>query len=432
MKLIRAGLFVIVSFAVLSHGAVEPWSRAVVESAAGLLMVLWSVQFFYSSPDREIVLPTLIFPFAALALVVAGQWLLHRTASGYATRSELQLLLSMLLLFFLAAQAFRTLADWRGFAWFVMLLGFVVAGFGILQHLTFNGKLYWFREMHYGGIPFGPFVNRNHFAGFVELVLPMSLVPLLLGRVRRERRIIVTILAIIPLTALLLSASRGGIISVAAQLAFLLLILILRQAHGRQLYAGAVVLLLAFGLVSWLGANQILSRFSGLESLEVTQSKRAAMRRGAWNIFLDHPLVGTGLGTLQQVYPPYETLYDGKIVNHAHNDYLEALAETGILGGLACAWFVAALFARALGFLQAEGNSFANTLRLCGWTACWGLLVHSLVDFNLHIPSNLLLFLLMSLLATAEIPQSSRGGFNRKKTREETVEEAPVAEAASR
>jgi O-antigen ligase len=337
----------------------------------------------------------------------------------------------MLLLFFLAAQAFRTLSDWRGCAWFVMWLSFSVAGLGILQHLTFNGKLYWFREMHYGGVPFGPFVNRNHFAGFVELTLPMSLVPLLLGRVRRERRIIVGILAVIPLAALLLSASRGGIVSLGAELAFLLLILILRQTHGRQLYAGGIVLLMAFGLVSWLGANQILTRFSGLQTLEVTQSKRAAIRRGAWNIFLDHPLLGTGLGTLQQVYPPYENLYDGKVVNHAHNDYLEALAETGILGGLCCAWFVVALFACALRFMQTEGNSFANTLRLCGWTACCGLLVHSLVDFNLHIPSNLLLFLLMSLLATAEISPSIRGAFHKKRTSKEVIAEAPVAETAS-
>jgi O-antigen ligase len=162
----------------------------------------------------------------------------------------------------------------------------------------------------------------------------------------------------------------------------------------------------------------------------VSETKRASMRRGAWNIFLDHPVLGTGLGTLQQVYPPYETLYDGKIVNHAHNDYLEILAETGIMGGLCCAWFLAGLFTGALRHVESEGNSFANTLRLCGLTACCGLLVHSLVDFNLHIPSNLLLFLLMSLLATAEILPSGPARHHRKRFREEAVAEAPVAEPA--
>jgi O-antigen ligase len=403
MKPVRIGTFAIIAFAVLSHGAVEPWARGILEAASGILLVVWAVLFLFAKKEFQIVLPSLLFPLAALTLLATLQLVFRLTASPFTTRIELQLMLSMLILFFLAAQAFRTLADWRSLAWFVMIFGFLVAGFGILQHLTFNGRLYWFRELKYGGIPFGPYANRNHFAGFVELVLPMSLVPLLLGRVRRERLAIVGMLAIIPLSALLLSASRGGIISLAAELAFLVLVLTLRRTASRHLVAGGVVLLLAFLTVSWLGVTQILSRFSGLQTLEVTEDKRASMRRGTWRIFLDHPLLGTGLGTLQQVYPPYETLYDGKIVNHTHNDYLETLAGTGILGAVCCAWFIATLFISALGFLKSGDNSLANTLRLSGWTGCWGLLVHSLVDFNLHIPANLLLFLLMSMLATAEI-----------------------------
>jgi O-antigen ligase len=405
MKLMRAGICGVVAFAVLSHGAVEPWAQAVLECAAGLLLVLWALYFFASRREEQIAVPTLLFALAAFAVVVIVQLSFRLTASTFTTRIELQLLLSMLILLFLTAQSFQTLSDWRNFAWFVMILAFLVAGLGILQHLTFNGKLYWFREMRYGGIPFGPYVNRNHFAGFAELVLPMALVPLLLGRVRRERLIIVGILAIIPMSALLLSASRGGIISLGAELAFLALVLALRRSGGKHVVVGGIVVMLALLTVSWLGVTEILSRFSKLQTLEVTESKRSSMRHGAWHIFVDHPVLGTGLGTLQQVYPPYETLYDGKIVNHTHNDYLEALAETGMAGGLCCAWFLGALMFEALSFLLSADTSFANTLRLCGFTACWGLLVHSLVDFNLHIPSNLLLFLLMSLLATAEIRQ---------------------------
>jgi len=410
MKPVRIGIFAIIAFAVLSHGAVEAWARGILEAAAGILLLVWAVPFLLSKKEGPIVLPPLLFPLLALALLATAQLAFRLTTSPFTTRIELQLMLSMLVLCFLAAQAFRTLADWRSFAWFVMIFAFLVAGLAILQHLTFNGKLYWFRELKYGGIPFGPYVNRNHFAGFAELVLPMSLVPLLLGRVRRERLAMVGMLAIIPLSALLLSASRGGIVSLAAELGFLALVLILRRTAGRHLVAGGVVLLLAFLTVWWLGVNQILSRFSSLQTLEVTQDKRASMRHGTWQIFLDHPVLGTGLGTLQQVYPPYETWYDGKIVNHTHNDYLEALAGTGLVGGLCCAWFIGTVFISALGFLKSGDNSFANTLRLCGWTGCWGLLVHSLVDFNLHIPANLLLFLLMSMVATARMqePASSK------------------------
>jgi O-antigen ligase len=285
-----------------------------------------------------------------------------------------------------------------------MFFGFLVSLFAILQHLTSNGKLYWYREIRYGGIPFGPYVNRNHFAGFAELVLPLALVPLFLGRVRRERWLVVGVFAVLPIGALFLSASRGGIVSFGAELGVLALVMILRRAMGKQLLAGATVLLVALLLVSWLGVGQILERLSSVQLLEVTAGKRASMRRDTWRIFLDHPFVGTGLGTLQTVFPPYESLYDGKIVNHTHNDYLEALAETGIAGGLCCAWFIGVLLTDSLKRLRRLNNSFAGTLQLSGLIACSGFLVHSLVDFNLHIPANAMLFFLMAHLATVELP----------------------------
>ena len=81
------------------------------------------------------------------------------------------------------------------------------------------------------------------------------------------------------------------------------------------------------------------------------------MRRGTWRIFVDHPWTGTGLGTLQVVFPPYETFYDGRVVNHAHNDYLEALAETGVAGGLCCALFLGMLLFHSLRELLGEQSS---------------------------------------------------------------------------
>src|SRR6266403_2277374 len=282
------------------------------------------------------------------ALVVLGQLIFRWTASPYNTRLELLLLLADLIVLFLAVQAFRTLEDWRGFVWFGMFFGFLVSLFAILQHLTSNGKLYWVREIRSGVLPFGPYVNRNHFAGFTELVLPLALIPLVWGRVRRERWPVVGLFAVLPIGALFLSASRGGIASLGAELGVLALVMIQRREMGKQLFAGGAVLLAALLLVSWLGVGQILERLSSVQLLEVSSGKRASMRRDTWRIFLDHPVTGTGLGTLQIVYPRYESLYDGKIVNHTHNDYLEVLAETGLLGGLCCAWFLGVLLVQSL------------------------------------------------------------------------------------
>jgi len=404
MKFLRFGICALVSFAVAAHGGVEDWARAILETGAGSLLLIWAVRFYFNDKEKPVFSP-LLPPLVVFSLIVLGQWFFHATVSPYSTRIELLLLLAYLLLLFLAVQAFRSLEDWRVFVWFGMGLGFVVGVFGILQHLTFNGRLYWFREMRSGGIPFGPYANRDHFAGFVELVLPLALVPLVLGRVRRERLAVVGLFAVLPVVALFLSASRGGIVSLGVQLALLTYLILRRRGFGKQLLAGTAVLLVALLMISWLGVGQIVQRFSSFQSLEVTAGKRAAMRRGAWHIFLDHPLAGTGLGTFQIVYPPYETLYDGKIVNHAHNDYLEVLAETGVLGGLCCAWFLVVLLRRSVMRLRQNDYSFAGALQLSGMVACAGILVHALVDFNFHIPSNLLLFFLMAHLATTEIDQ---------------------------
>ena len=228
----------------------------------------------------------------------------------------------------------------------------------------------------------------------------------MLGRVRRERLAVVALFAVMPIVALFLSASRGGIVSFCAQLTLLVYLLLRRRGLGRHLLAVAAVLLVALLMVSWAGVGLLLQRLSSFHSVEVTGGKRDAMRKGTWHIFLDHPLVGTGLGTLQIVYPRYETLYDGRVVNHTHNDYLETLAETGVLGGFCCAWFLAVLLVKSLLHFRENDFSFAGALQLSGMVACAGFLVHALVDFNFHIPSNLWLFLLMAHLATAEIQQS--------------------------
>ena len=402
MKLLRFGICAVLAFSVLAHGGVENWARAVFETGAGLLFLYWALRVSVRR-DTSLFLSPLLFPLAAFVLIVVAQWVFHVSASPFETRVELQLLLADFLTLFLAVQAFRTPDDWKTFVWFLMIFAFVVDIFGILQHLTFNGKLYWFREMRYGGIPFGPYVNRNHFAGFAELTIPLALAPLVLGKVRRERLFIVGVFAVVQVGALLLAASRGGIISFGCQLVLLAAWMIWRRSKGKQLIAGGVVLLVALAMVSWLGVRQILQRFSAMQSLEVSDNKRVSMWRGSWHIFLDHPFLGTGLGTLQTVYPPYETLYDEKVVNHSHNDYLEALAETGLLGGLLCASFLGVLLLESRHRLLHSASSFAVSLHLAAFIACVGFLAHSFVDFNLHIPANALLFFLMAYLATAQI-----------------------------
>jgi O-antigen ligase len=341
------------------------------------------------------------------------QVVFHLTASRYFTRIELQLVLTYLIVVFLMSQAYSRTRHWRGYLWFLMSLGFSVSVFAILQFLTSNGKLYWVRTIQEGVTPYGPYVNRNHFAGFAELIIPMALVPLVLGKVRRERLFLVVLFALVPIVALLLPASRGGIVSFALQIVILFSLLLIRRIRSRHMIVGASVVLAAVMAVSWIGVQQVLQRFSEMQTMEVTGRKRTAMREDTWRLFLDHPLIGTGLGTLVIVFPPYDSLYDGKVVDHAHNDYVEALAETGVVGGLCCAWFLGVVLLHSLKGLAELGNSFGSVLNLSGLIACSGILVHSLVDFNLHIPANALLFFVSAHLAVARLePKGPRGPEN--------------------
>jgi O-antigen ligase len=408
MKLLRVGTCILLSFAVLAYGGVEEWSQAILEVGFALLLVIWALRI-YVWKQEAIAISPLMPPLLGFALVVMVQLIFHRTASVYETRMQLQLLIVYLILLLLLPQAYYRMNHWRGLLWFLMSLGFFVSVFGILQHLTFNGKLYWFRVMRYGGYPFGPYVNRNHFAGFAEILIPVALVPLVLGKVRRERLFLVGLFAVVPIVALLLSASRGGIVSFAVQLVILFSLLMVRRLHSKHMLAGGVLVLCAILAVSWIGVQEVLQRFSGFQTLDVSVGKRASMRQDTWRIFLDHATLGTGLGTLQTVFPPYETSYDAKIVNHTHNDYLEALAETGVAGGLCCLWFLAVLFTESVKGLKELGSSFGAALNLSGLVGCCGLLVHSLIDFNLHIPANALLFFVSAHLATARLETPAQG-----------------------
>jgi O-antigen ligase len=269
--------------------------------------------------------------------------------------------------------------------------------------------------LHYGGIPFGPYVNRNHFAGLMELIVPLGLSMLVLRAEDRERMPLLTILTLLPIGALFLSASRGGIVGFFLALGLVLILTFYRRRGRNQLVAAALVLLLAGGVVAWLGIGRALDRFASYRALEVSDTRRAEMVRDSWRIFLDHPLLGTGMGTLPEVFPRYESIYDGRIVNHTHNDYVEALAETGLIGGLCGLAFLLLFFRESWKRFMGARNVEDLALHIGAFAACCALLAHSLVDFNLHIPSNALLFLLQAALATSVTPGRSAGAETHRK-----------------
>jgi O-antigen ligase len=418
MKLIRAGLCALFVITVLAYGAVEVWSQAILEVGAAFLFMVWAVIAFRNR-SLTITWNPLCWPLLGLLAIGLGHLIFRITPYPFLTRVELLKLIAYFLVFFLCTQVFRERPDLNSLAWLLMFLCFGVSLFGIVQRFTSDGTIYWFQKLTLGGDPFGPFVNRNHFAGFAELTVPVGLALMIFRGLRRDTFPLASLLTIVPVGALILSGSRGGIVGFGFELVVLALMVRSRKRapEAPRLAALALVGFAAVALIGWLGASTAIERFSTLHAGDVTLSRRATMVRSAAHLFLAHPIAGCGLGSLVAVYPRFETFYDGLVVDHVHNDYMELLAEMGLLGALCGMAFLWILFRDTKKCFAAEQGHFSRAVHAGAATAICGLLLHSLVDFNLHIPSNALLALLQAHLATVA-PLPSEGGKIRRRVRE--------------
>ena len=405
MKIVRLGVCALVAFEVLALGGVLPWAEAILELGAVGLFLLWGV-LAIRRRAAEIHWNSFYLPLLGLGVIAIIQYAFGFTASSYLTKVELLKWGAYVLLVFLTCESSLTESLANHFVWFLIMLGFFVSLFAIAQHFTFNGKLYWFMPLSERELPFGPFINRDHFAGFVELTAPLGLALLLFGTWRREHLILLILFTVIPIGALALSASRGGIIGFLFELVLLLFLSRTHQLGRKQLLAVTTLVLFAGTFIVWLGVSEAIQRFAQLTPGEISRDRRVSMYRDTWQIFTHHPWLGTGLGTLVTVYPHYETFYDGLTVDHTHNDYLELLADTGLVGGICGVAFIILLFWRGLMKSHSAERRLARAIYSGALAACAGLLLHSLVDFNLHIPANALIFLLLASLTTIDITVS--------------------------
>jgi O-antigen ligase len=243
---------------------------------------------------------------------------------------------------------------------------------------------------------------------------------------RRDIFPLATLLSVVPIGALILSGSRAGIIGFVFELAVLGLLARSRKTRsGKRSIAVGLVIFAALALVAWLGAGRIIERFSILRPGEVSIARRVSMARGGMSLFLAYPVSGSGLGTLVATYPKFETYYDGHLVDHVHNDYIELLAELGIIGGLCGLAFLVILFRDARRSYEAEQGHFSRAIHAAAVAGIAGLLLHSFVDFNLHIPANAILFLVLCAVATSD-PLPSESQMPRAPRRRVRIEEEPV------
>ena len=397
------GTFGLLMFGPIAFGAVEPWSIFILEAGALFLTLLWlSKQWL----NNEIVLVwnPIFLPMAFFGVLIAVQIVFRLSAYRHDTIAEAMLYCAYAMLCFLATQVLRRSSQARTVGLILAVFGFAVAAFALVQGVAPNGKLYWLRLPRMGGWIYGPYVNHNHYAGLMELLIPIPMIISLSHLAHEKARIAAGVGAAIMIATVFLSGSRGGMMAIFVELG-LFAAFVFRAKRGVRIAirvgAFAVVLL---GLLTWLGGKELTHRVGSIATEthgEISGGMRLSIDRDAIRMFRAKPILGWGLGTFPVVYPQFRSFYTNFLVNEAHDDYAQLLVEVGLLGFATLVWYLLVIWKqvrRKLGKWSTEVNS-AVTLACSLGIA--GILVHSLVDFNLQIPANAALFYVFTTIAAA-------------------------------
>jgi O-antigen ligase len=398
------GVVSLLLFAPLAFGAVQPWSTFVLELGAALLFAVWVARQAASAVGQFTSNP-LFLPMLVFAALIVLQLATGTSAYRYHTFSSALLYCAYGLLCFLVVQCLRRTAQVKTLALVFSGYGFVLAMFALLQSITSNGKLYWFRTPRFGGWIYGPYVNHNHYAGLMEMLVPIPLVFFLTHRARGSRKAMAALAAGVMASTIFLSGSRGGMAAFMVQMAVLAVVLLRQRKVHRSNVGLSFFLLIVIGLLIWLGGTELTKRVASINveaRQELSGGVRMAIDRDGLKMYARRPVLGWGLGVFPDVYPRYRSFYTNFYINEAHNDYLQLLIEMGTLGFATMIWFIVLLFRSAIKKLGNWTEDINGTIALATMLGCTGILVHSFVDFNLQIPANAALFYVLCVVAAFE------------------------------
>jgi O-antigen ligase len=339
--------------------------------------------------------------FAALILL---QVVFKRSAYLHDTITGAMLYVAYWMLCFLATQTMIRTSEVRRTGVILSLYGFALAVFALLQGISSNGRIYWTRLPRMGGWIYGPYVNHNHYAGMMEMLVPIPLVLALSRLIPEKPRIMAGVAAAIMVGTIFLSGSRGGMIAIFAELAVLATILLRHKRTIRIAIATGAFAVVLVSMLGWLGGKELTARVSSISSearSEISGGMRLSIDRDALKMFRRKPLLGWGLRSFPVVYPQFRSFYTNFFINEAHDDYVQLLTETGLVGFGIMVWFLVVLYRRAFRKIANSTTQVTGALTLACMLGVTGILVHSFFDFNLQIPANAAWFYVYCSLAAA-------------------------------
>ena len=411
----------------LAYGTVHYWALAVFNLGALVIVILWVVDAWDLKTFR---VSRNVLQLPLLGLLVLGLIQLLplsnvvesglstgviQTLSLDANSTRLVLVqISTLLIYFSATLVFLdTPHRLHVLVRTILIFGFCLAIFGLTQSIATPNRVYWVRELNQS-TAFGPFINRHHFAGYMELTIALPLGLLFGGAIAKEKRLLYLFIAALMGVALIMTTSRGGIISLIAEIFFFVAVTSVWRPSRAQRRSKKKSRIRSAGIRIGLGVGLLVALFVGVLFFggefsiyriidSVNTDDPTTGRAHFWSVTLGiikaHPILGTGLGAFGVVYTQFDTRSGLFRLEQAHNDYLQILSDAGIVGGILGLSFVILLFRRAFHRMRSK-DEFRRAVALGAAGGCFAVLVHSFFDFTLHTTSNALLFLVLAGLAT--------------------------------
>ncbi|MGH9819977.1 MAG: O-antigen ligase family protein, partial [Pyrinomonadaceae bacterium] len=349
-------------YSTLLYGGVDSGAITLFTLSTFLITLLWSACAWKQS-QFELYATRLYWPMIGIIAVGLFQLLPVRNmdrltevlgtpaASAlsfdpYATR--LFLIRAFLYLVFFAAALTFINSDkrLRRVAWTVVIFGSVIAFFGILQWLAKPDAIYGLRPTPQA-IPFGPFVNQHHFAALMEMTGGLTLGVLLGKGIKKDKRPLLMIALILMIIAIVLTGSRGGLLSFVGVALFVVLGTFAFESGGKisgtmptrktvswllpAVGIAAAILLIAICSVVFLGGEGSLLRGTGVQNsqIDVTSGRFGFWKIGV-QIFLNHPIIGAGFDAFGSAFTRFDPSNGSFRVEQAHNDYLQMLADGGL------------------------------------------------------------------------------------------------------
>ncbi len=409
----------ILIFGPLAMGAVDAWSFAIVEGLTIGVMLLWGLRLWVS-PKPQLLWPPLSWIVLAFTAYAIGRYL---TADiEYVARQELIRVLVYAFLFFAIVNNLHRQSSVQIISFTLVFLAMLIAACAIYQYVT-NSTRVWSYISPYKGRAMGTYISPNNLAGFLAMILPLGVAYALAGRMNAILRILLGYSILVIAGGLVVTFSRGG--WVACGVALLALLGVLATHRNRRLPTLLVLGVLVCGgaifVTKYLSkTSTYIQRVEGTinDDKQLVLDMRYDMWIAARQMWRDNFWWGVGPAHYDYRFPQYRSEHVQARPDRAHNDYLNLLADWGTVGGIIVLAGMMVFFVglcKTLGHVRRSDNNFGRGLSsrfafFVGAAAgLFALALHSVVDFNLHIPSNAIVGVTLLALLSSNLRFATDG-----------------------